>query len=114
MDPGGNEKHQIWMMDMNTLEASKLTKLDDAIYNFGTFSPDGSHICYSSNERDERFFDIYTQSIQTGESRLLYGSDDHNYPVDWISRNMLVIGRTNTNLDNDLFLLSTKGESRSD
>ncbi|HET7405381.1 MAG TPA: alpha/beta fold hydrolase, partial [Candidatus Bathyarchaeia archaeon] len=106
MDPGGNEKHQIWILELPNLETRKLSKFDDVIYNFGAFSPDGKEILYASNERDERHFDIYTQSVQTLESKLLHKSDHHNFPVDWITNNRMIIGRANTNLDNDLFLIN--------
>ena len=105
MDPGGSEKHQIWILYSSNLETKKLSKFDDVIYNFGAFSPDGKDILYASNERDERHFDIYTQSLETLESRLVHKSDHHNYPVDWISDTRMIIGRANTNLDNDHFLI---------
>ncbi|HET7405018.1 MAG TPA: alpha/beta fold hydrolase, partial [Candidatus Bathyarchaeia archaeon] len=105
MDPGGGEKHQIWTLDLANLETRKLSKFDDVIYNFGAFSPDGQDILFASNERDERHFDIYAESVETLESRLVHKSDHHNFPVDWISNNRMIIGRANTNLDNDLFLI---------
>ncbi len=109
MDPGGSENHQVWSLDMTNLEARKLTPHDDRIYNFGTFSPSGREICYASNERDERFFDVYTQSLTTLEPHLVYKKDATNYAVDWISDRKIIVGRANTNLDNDLFLISLDG-----
>jgi len=105
MDPGGSEKHQIWTMNLENLESTKVSRFDDRIYNFGTFSPDGREILFSSNERDEKFFDLYTQSLGSLESRVIHKSDHHNYSVDWLSRDRMITGRANTNLDNDLFLL---------
>ncbi len=107
MDPGGSERHQLWTLDVRKLEAKKLTLRDDRIYNFGEFSPSGDRFCYASNERDERFFDIYTYGLDDQDSRLLYENDGTNYAVDWLSRGQLVIGRANTNLDTDLYLLDT-------
>ncbi len=106
MDPGGSERHQLWILDARTLETSKLSEFDDRIYNFGAFSPDGSEICYASNERDEKFFDVYTRSLKGGGSRLAYSSDHHNQPVEWMPDGSVLLSRANTNLDTDLYLVS--------
>ncbi len=105
MDPGGSENHQLWTLDMSSLETRRITEHDDKIYNFGGFSPNGDALCYSSNERDAKFFDIYTQGLQGGGKRLVYENDGTNYPVDWIGEDRIIFRRANTNLDYDLFLL---------
>ncbi len=106
MDPGGSERHQIWTFDTGKLVARKLTSQDDKIHNLGGFSPDGERICYASNGRDDRFFDIYAQSLSTGDGKLLYQHDGTNYALDWLDENRILFGRANTNLDNDIFLLN--------
>jgi dipeptidyl aminopeptidase/acylaminoacyl peptidase len=105
MDPGGGERHQIWTLNMEGLSTKRLTVGDDWIRVFGSFSPLGESVCYASNERDEKFFDIYSSSIETGEKELVYESDATNHPIDWIDKDRLLFTRANTNLDNDLFLL---------
>ncbi len=80
MDPGGGERHQVWTLDMENLAAKKLTVGDDWIRVFGSFSPSGDSVCYASNERDEKFFDIYTCGLA-------------------------IFTKANTNLDSDLYLL---------
>jgi dipeptidyl aminopeptidase/acylaminoacyl peptidase len=110
MDPGGSEKHQIWTINLGNLECTKLSKFDDLIYNFGAFSLDGREILFASNERDEKSFDLYAQPLDSLESRLVHKSDHHNFPVDWLSKDQMVTGRANSNLDNDLFLLDTGKE----
>jgi len=50
---------------MENLAAKKLTVGDEWIRVFGSFSPSGESVCYASNERDEKFFDIYTSGIAT-------------------------------------------------
>ena len=113
MDPGGSEKHQLWVLDTGSLGARKLSEFDDRIYNFGSFSTDGSEICFASNERDEKFFDVYVRSIRSGGSIVVHQSDYHNQPVDWLPDRRIVISRANTNLDNDLFLVSSaRGEPK--
>src|SRR2546425_10202174 len=105
MDPGGGEKHQIWTLDMESLAARKLTVGDEWIRVFGSFSPSGEWVSYASNERDEKFFDIYTNALATGEKNLVYQNDATNYPLDWVDKDRILFTRVNTNLDNDLYLL---------
>ncbi|TMI14026.1 S9 family peptidase [Candidatus Bathyarchaeota archaeon] len=105
MDPGGGEKHQIWTLDMESLAARKLTVGDEWIRVFGSFSPGGEWVSYASNERDEKFFDIYTNALATEEKNLVYQNDATNYPLDWVDKDRILFTRVNTNLDNDLYLL---------
>lgn len=105
MDPGGSENHQLWTLDLGDLETRRITQRDDKIYSFGDFSPKGDALCYSSNERDSRFFDIYTQPVGGSAGKLVYENDGTNYPVDWIDEDRIIFSRSNTNLDHDLYLL---------
>jgi len=108
MDPGGSENYQLWTLDLSSLETRRITDHDNNIYNFGEFSPEGDRVCYSSNERDPKFFDIYTQALQGSGKKLIYENDATNYPVDWIGDDRIIFLRANTNLDHDMYLLSTK------
>ena len=105
MDPGGSERHQIWTLNMESLTPKKLTVGDDWIRVFGSFSPLGDSVCYASNERDEKFFDIYSHSIETSEKELVFENDATNYALDWIDKDRILFTRANSNLDNDLYLL---------
>ncbi len=91
MDPGGGERHQVWTMDMENLAAKKLTVGDDWIRVFGSFSPGGESVCYASNERDEKFFDIYTCGVSSGEKNLVYQNDATNYPLDWVDKDRILL-----------------------
>ncbi len=105
MDPGGGERHQVWSLDMETLAAKKLTVGDEWIRVFGAFSPGGDKICYASNERDEKFFDIYTYSLATNKKNLVYQNDATNYALDWVDKDRILFTKANTNRDNDFSLL---------
>jgi dipeptidyl aminopeptidase/acylaminoacyl peptidase len=105
MDPGGGERHQLWTLDMENLAAKKLTVGDEWIRVFGSFSPSGESVCYASNERDEKFFDIYTYALGAAEKNLVYQNDATNYPLNWVDKERILFTKANTNLDNDLFLL---------
>jgi len=109
MDPGGSEKHQLWLLNLSAMAARKLTEDDAKIHNFGDFHSDGDKICYSSNERDERYFDIYIQSLVSRTRKRIFQSNHTNRAIGWHGPDHLIIERANTNLDNDLFLLSGDG-----
>ena len=109
MDPGGSEKHQLWIMGSETLGTRKLTEDDSKIHNFGDFHSDGSKICYSSNERDERYFDIYIKSLASHDRSQILQSNYTNRAIGWLGPDNLIVERSNTNLDNDLFLIREDG-----
>src|SRR5712664_2189968 len=109
MDPGGSEKHQLWLMNSETLGTRKLTANDAKIHNFGDFYSDGSKICYSSNERDEGYFDIYVESLVSHNRSRILQSNYTNRVIGWVGPDKLIFERSNTNLDNDLFLLREDG-----
>jgi dipeptidyl aminopeptidase/acylaminoacyl peptidase len=111
MDPGGSEKHQLWLMNTETLAARKLTEDDAKIHNFGDFHREGRKICYSSNERDERYFDIYVQSLVSPSRKQVFHSNHTNRVIGWHGPDHLIMERANTNLDNDLFLLREDGSA---
>jgi len=105
MDPGGSEKHQLWLMNTETLATRKLTEDDTKIHNFGDFHSSESKFCYSSNERDERYFDIYIHSLVSHNRKQILRSNHTNRAISWHGTDNLIIERANTNLDNDLFLI---------
>src|SRR3954469_21082505 len=59
-DVGGDERMQLYLIDGLGVAPRRLTDQLDAIHTFGGWHPDGKQIVFSSNERDPRFFDIYT------------------------------------------------------
>lgn len=112
LDPGGSEKHQLWSFDPATLQAEKLTSHDDAIHHFGDFFKDGSKFCYASNERDDRYFDVYTRTLGSHNRKLVFQSDHTNRAVGWLGRERLVVERANTNLDTDLYLVNEESSAK--
>ena len=78
IDHGGDERQQLLLIDPN--EASpqprELTVNAAVIHDFGGWSPDGTHIAYAANERDEGHFDVYVQEVASGARRRVY--DGHH------------------------------------
>ncbi|MFZ0892577.1 MAG: prolyl oligopeptidase family serine peptidase [Thermoplasmata archaeon] len=113
IDRGGNEHWQLFVRDGagndSTPPLRDLTKDAARIHEPGAWR-DGSRFVYSSNRRDERFFDVYElDAIRGGEPRLLRQQDA------WTSvlaaqKVRVLLSRANTNLDHDLILLAGERE----
>jgi dipeptidyl aminopeptidase/acylaminoacyl peptidase len=78
-DAAGNENPQLFVLSGDGSSLVELTRRPDVSYVFGGWSPDGSRICYASNERDPRYFDIYEQPRENGEPNRLLQQDGTNY-----------------------------------
>ncbi len=111
-DQGGNERGQLYLMDPNGETIEALTNAPKVIYTFGDFSRDGSKICYSSNERIERYFDVYVMDLATRQMRRLLAGDVNYYAQSFSPDGRYVLAsREHSNFDNDLFLVDTQSES---
>ena len=86
----------------------------ETIHSFGGWSPDGSRILYSSNERDSRYFDIYERNMKTGETKQLYQQDGTNHAMRYShDGHYALMSRAYSNVNNQLFMLDTiTGETR--
>ena len=111
-DQGGDERTQLYVMDPNGETVEALTNDPKVIYNFGDFSRDGSKICYSSNQRMERYFDVYVMDLATRQSRRILSGEQNFYCVGFSpdSRFVLANGERN-NYDNDYFLVPTDAKT---
>src|SRR5215212_3373016 len=78
-DVGGNERMQLYLIDGLGVAPRLLTTDMTAIHTFGGWHPDGKQIVFSSNERDPRFFDVYTLDVESGARRLLFREDNTYY-----------------------------------
>jgi dipeptidyl aminopeptidase/acylaminoacyl peptidase len=111
-DKGGNERTQLYLMDPNGETIETLTNNPKAIYNFGDFSRDGSKICYSSNERSERYFDLYVMDLTGRQAKPILSNDANYYCVSFSPDGRYVLAnRERNNYDNDYFLVDTQSES---
>ena len=110
MDAGGDERQQLWSLTPDGA-AVALTDQPRVIHTFGAFSPDGRQFAYASNARDDVHFDIWTIELDrpTG-ARLVMATDETLRPIAWSPDGAsLLVHRSNTHLDNDLFLVPAGG-----
>ncbi|MBZ0204071.1 MAG: S9 family peptidase [Ignavibacteria bacterium] len=114
-DEGGSEYDQFFLMNGNGNDLKMITdNKPKVLYGFGRWSDDGSFFTYFSNSRSPYYYDIYIYDVDKMASEMIYSSDHSNFPSA-ISPdgNSVVIGRSYTTYDNDLYLLNRKtGESK--
>jgi len=99
-------------MDPNGETIAALTSDPKVIYNFGDFSRDGSKICYSSNQRMERYFDVYVMDLASKQAKRLLSGEQNLYCSNFSPDGRYVLAnRERNNYDNDLFLVDTQSEN---
>jgi len=75
IDAGGDERQQLWLLEDGRSRA--LTDAPNVIHGFGAWSPDGSRISLTANDRDEAHFDVLLMDLATGErTRLFQGTHE--------------------------------------
>ena len=113
-DIGGNERTQLHILGADGSAFMALTAQPEVIHQFGGWSPDGTSIFYASNERDNRFFDVYERAIDGGELRRLLQQDGTNYAERYSPDGRFVLAaRHDSNIRNQLFLVDrATGEVR--
>ncbi|MGZ3637665.1 MAG: S9 family peptidase, partial [Ktedonobacterales bacterium] len=122
-DTGGAERTQFFLIRSDGTGFTPLTDRPDVIYQFGDWSADGQRICYASNERDARYFDIYEREIHVDadsgsnslpEPRRIYQHDGTNSAINYSpDGKFILIERTESNTRNALLLIDiATGEAR--
>lgn len=107
-DVGGNERTQLFLLSADGASFTSLTDQPETIFNFGGWSPDGTRITYSSNERDARYFDVYERHIESGTVRLLLRHDGTNFARGYSPDARYVLSaRYDSNIRNQFFLIDT-------
>ena len=114
MDTGGDERHQLYLMDAEGRGVTALTDDPNVMNTFGAWSPDGGAVAYASNRRDYAFFDIYVQPVPDGEPRMVYRQDGMNSALAWSpDGRYLVVSHVEAHTYSDLLLLDLQtGEAR--
>ena len=117
IDAGGNERHQLYVLDLDGATASIVVGFDrlraltsDPRYGHqsGGVSPDGRSLAYVSNRANGVDFDLWVCDIASGEHRLLYAGGSWLQPASGFSpdgRLVAVLRPGERPLDFDLMLV---------
>ena len=104
-DRGGNENSHLYLRELDGTERD-LTPGDKVKANFLGWSRDRKSFFFSTNERDQRFFDLYEMPIDTFKAALVY-KDETGYDFGAISDDKKYIALEKTGgspADSDIYL----------
>jgi dipeptidyl aminopeptidase/acylaminoacyl peptidase len=107
-DEGGNERAQLFRLDVETGHIHDLTGMPEAKHRWGGWSHDGDRIAFASNRRDERVFDVYVQDrTESGDdARLVHEGDGWLSLAGWSpGDDRLLVVESHTSFDQDLYSL---------
>lgn len=109
-DEGGNELDHVYAQAPDGT-VTDLTPGEGLKAWFGGFAEDGESFFVGSNERDERFFDIYEVTVDGYGKDLVY-RDDTGYQFGGVSpdERYLAFTKPNTTTDSDLYLYDRETE----
>lgn len=109
VDRAGDEHWQLQLIDRSagSVGAVALTADPTVIHLPGRWTDSGDRFLYAANARDARFFDIYelAPDAPAATPRLRHQGDAAHHVVD-AGGGRVLVARSNTNLDQDLLLLS--------
>ena len=103
-DQGGNENSHLYVMGVDGKEID-LTPGEKTKARFVGWSYDKKSFFVLTNERDQRFFDLYEYTVADLKRSLLY-QDTTGYDVGAISydKKYVALAKPNTTIDSDIFL----------
>lgn len=103
MDDNGDEIYKIFVKDGDSIR--RLTPAENARALFYDWSTGGEHFYYGSNERDNRYNDVYRMDTETFTPELIYQNTE-GYDFGGISPdgNYLALTKSINTNDSDLFL----------
>jgi dipeptidyl aminopeptidase/acylaminoacyl peptidase len=103
-DRGGDELHHLYVRELDG-SSTDLTPGEDLKALFLGWADDDRSFFVGTNQRDDRYFDIFEVDPTTYESTLVF-QDETGYQVSAISpdKQRVVFSKPNTRLDNDLYM----------
>jgi dipeptidyl aminopeptidase/acylaminoacyl peptidase len=107
-DRGGNENNHLYLRELNGTERD-LTPGDKVKASFLGWSHDRKSFFFSTNERDQRFFDIYEMPIDTFKALLIY-KDETGFDAGDISNDKKYIAfekSGGSQADSDVYIYNT-------
>lgn len=106
-DEGGNENNHLYVRELDGAERD-VTPGAKVKASFGGWTKDKSGFYVLTNERDERFFDLYRYATKDYERKLIY-QNDSGIEIGAISpdEKWIAVDKPNTTSDSDVFLYNT-------
>jgi dipeptidyl aminopeptidase/acylaminoacyl peptidase len=106
VDPGGSQKNQIYVVPAAGGAPERLSPQMDASYRLGPWAPDGSQLSWASNERDDRYYDVYIWNLKNKTPRRVYETDKNIDVLDWSADGKcLLIKQLNSDIVHELLVV---------
>jgi dipeptidyl aminopeptidase/acylaminoacyl peptidase len=103
-DQGGNELHHLFVRELDG-STTDLTPGEDLKANFLDWALDDESFFIGTNERDNRYFDIYEVSTSDYERTLVFRNEEgFNYGAVSSDERYVALSKTNTRSDSDIYL----------
>jgi dipeptidyl aminopeptidase/acylaminoacyl peptidase len=111
-DQGGNELDHLYVRELDG-SSTDLTPGENLKAVFYGWSADDRTFLVGTNERDQRFFDVYEYDAATYERQLVYRNDEGlNFGDVSPDGRLLALDKINNNADSDIYLFDREsGES---
>ena len=70
-DRGGDERHQLWLLEEGAAAPRALTDAPGVVHAWGAFDPEGARVTFSSNARSAPDMDVEVMDLASGERRVV-------------------------------------------
>lgn len=109
-DKGGDELDHLFVQELDG-SVQDLTPGEGLKASFEGWTQDETHFIVATNERDQKFFDVYLYS-RDGYVREMIYQNDEGYDVQAVSPDLryLALVKSRTTNDNDLYLFDRQAE----
>lgn len=107
MDEGGNERNQIWTIEDDGSNLTKVVYDPEFIHRPGGVTRDGKTLAYACNRRNGVDFDIYVHELANGDEAMVFSDGGWCQPVGFSpdGRFLAVYRMTDLNGDNEMHLI---------
>ncbi len=113
-DKGGNEINHLYLLDKEGT-VTDLTPGEKEKANFGGWSDDKKYLYYTSNKRDDKYFDFYKMDIASWTPEMIYQNDD-GVNISGMSNDekTMALTKTITTSENQLWIADRKTGKRTE
>lgn len=107
VDSGGNERHQIYLLERPGASPRPIIDEPEWIHWLGSVRDDGQAFSYQCNRRNGTDFDVYVYDLETGADRMVFDMGGWCSPGAFSpdGRWLSVVRFTERNMDSDLYLV---------
>lgn len=107
-DQGGNERAQLFTLNIKTGEVINRTQRPDAKHRWAGWDSEGKRFAFASNRRDDSVFDLYIQNRNEvgNAAECVHKANSPLFPVGWSpSDDRLLFREPHSSFDHDLHIL---------